>query len=256
MDLGRANLAHTHTHTHTRVTLHFNQWPPQELSSISGNGSNLQAIIDAIKSAFLNASIVLVISNKGGVRGLTLAENAGIPTLTFPLKPYRDAGKTRLEYDIDLAARISEQKPDLVILAGFMHILLAEFLSRFPSIFINLHPALPGQFDGAHAIERAYADFKAGKIDHTGVMVHHVIAEVDQGAPLLIEEVPILEGDSLEDLEARIHIVEHRLIVAAAKKFLNELQAASKVILENLCSGFCSRQITIVYCGGKIIKLA
>ncbi|CAJ0769771.1 9672_t:CDS:1, partial [Entrophospora sp. SA101] len=77
---------------------------------------------------------------------------------------------------------------------------------------INLHPALPGQFDGANAIERAYEAFKKGEINKTGVMVHKVIVDVDKGQPLLIEEVPILDSDTLNDLESRIHSVEHRLI--------------------------------------------
>lgn len=105
-----------------------------------------------------------------------------------------------------------------------MHILSPEFLSFFPrNNVMNLHPALPGQFDGAHAIERAYDAYKQGKIQHTGVMVHKVIADVDRGQVILQREIPILETDSLEDLENRIHSVEHEIIVEGAQKFLDEL---------------------------------
>lgn len=112
--------------------------------------------------------------------------------------------------------------PDLVVLAGFMHILSERFLEALGSSvpIINLHPALPGAFDGASAIERAFEAFQEGKIEKTGVMVHEVVADVDRGAPVVVEEVPIHKGESVEQLEDRIHQVEHRLIVQGARKML------------------------------------
>ncbi|CAG8507494.1 1922_t:CDS:1 [Diversispora eburnea] len=189
---------------------------------ISGNGSNLQAIIDSVKSGTLDCNILLVVSNRGSAYGLTRAAQANIPTLIFSLKPYKDAGKSRNEYDEDLAKKIKEYNPDLIVLAGWMHILSINFLKYFDNI-INLHPALPNNFDGVNAIERAYNAFKKGEITNTGVMVHKVVPDVDKGEPLLIEEVPILESDTLDDLETRIHSTEHRLIVQAVKKFLDGL---------------------------------
>ncbi|SRR6266498_748067 len=121
---------------------------PRIIVLISGNGSNLQAIIDAINSKTLEGQIVLVVSNKKSAYGLIRATQAGIPTLFFPLKPYKDSGKTRIEYDVDLAKKIKEYNPNLIILAGWMHILSEEFLKSFDDIVINLHPALPNQFDG------------------------------------------------------------------------------------------------------------
>ncbi|CAG8623728.1 7554_t:CDS:1, partial [Dentiscutata heterogama] len=180
---------------------------------ISGNGSNLQAIIDAIQSGTLECKIDLVVSSKQSAYGLTRAEKAGIPTLVFPLKPYKDAGKTRIEYDIDLANKVREYNPDLIVLAGWMLVLSSEFIDHFNDNIINLHPALPGQFDGVNAIERTYEAFKKGEITKTGVMVHKIIPEVDKGEPLMVEEVPIFESDTLESLEERIHSVEHRVIV-------------------------------------------
>lgn len=130
---------------------------------------------------------------------------------------------------------------DLVVLAGFMHVLSAEFLdvlsglrpyssssSSSPSSvpraipIINLHPALPGTFDGAHAIERAYEAFEKREITKTGVMVHRVIKEVDRGEPVAVREIEIREGESLEQLEDRIHDVEHEIIVEAVVKILSE----------------------------------
>ncbi len=123
---------------------------------ISGYGSNLQAIIDAIQAGELNARIVVVVSNRRDAYGLVRAERAGIPTLYFPLKPYRDAERSREEYDADLARRVAEYAPDWIVLAGWMHVLSPAFLDHFPGRVLNLHPALPGQFPGTHAIQRAY----------------------------------------------------------------------------------------------------
>ncbi len=182
---------------------------------ISGSGSNLQAIIDAIAAGRLNAQIAVVVSNRRAAFGLTRAEQAGIPTRVFPLKPYTDAGRPRAQYDADLAGLVADYSPDLIVLAGWMHVLSPAFLDRFPGRVLNLHPALPGQFAGTHAIQRAYEAFQRGEIDHTGVMVHWVVPEVDAGPVVASAEVPIYPADSLDDLEARIHSVEHRLLVEA-----------------------------------------
>ncbi|MCD6288959.1 MAG: phosphoribosylglycinamide formyltransferase [Anaerolineae bacterium] len=185
---------------------------------ISGFGSNLQAIIDAVQAGELDAEIVVVVSNRKAAYGLVRAERAGIPTLYFPLKPYREAGRPREEYDADLAERVAAYEPDLIVLAGWMHVLSPAFLDRFPDRVINLHPALPGQFPGTHAIQRAYEAFQRGEIDHTGVMMHYVVPEVDAGPVIVSEEVPIYPADTVDDLEARIHEVEHRLIVEAIRR--------------------------------------
>ncbi|KAF8934326.1 formyl transferase-domain-containing protein [Dissophora ornata] len=196
---------------------------PRVVVLISGTGSNLQALIDAVNNGQLKAEIPLVISNRSNVFGLERAEKAGIPTKVLALKPYTTAGKTRTEYDADLAQLILAAKPDLVVLAGFMHILSPAFLDQFPSTpMINLHPALPGQFDGAKAIERAFEAYQKGEIKHTGVMVHRVIQEVDGGEPLLVKEVEIKPEDDLAALQARIHSIEHVLLVQGAAMVLEE----------------------------------
>ncbi len=182
---------------------------------ISGSGTNLQAIIDAVQDGRLAAQIVVVVSNRREAYGLVRAARAGIPTLYFPLKPYRDAGRAREEYDADLAARVVEYAPDWIVLAGWMHIFGPAFLARFAGRVLNLHPALPGQFPGTHAIQRAYEAYRRGDIAHTGVMVHWAVPEVDAGAVIAQAEVPILPTDTLADLEARIHRTEHRLLIEA-----------------------------------------
>lgn len=184
---------------------------------VSGNGSNLQALIDAIQADRLDAEIVLVASNRKDAYGLIRAEQAGIPTLYFPLKPYKDAGKSREKYDADLAMRVRTCAPDLIVLAGWMHVLSSSFLNHFPNQVINLHPALPGQFAGTHAIQRAYEAFQQGAITETGCMVHVVVPEVDAGPVIAQVVVPIYPEDTRETLEARMHEAEHALIVEAVK---------------------------------------
>ena len=183
---------------------------------ISGNGSNLQAIFDAIRLRVLDAQVVLVVSNRKDAFGLQRAEKAGAPTAYHPLKPYTDAGRSREEYDADLAQLVAQVRPDLVVLAGWMHVLSNAFLERFPYRVLNLHPALPGEFPGPHAIEDALEAFKRGEIRRTGVMVHLVPDEqVDAGPVILAEEVYIYSNDTLETLEKRIHQVEHKVLVRA-----------------------------------------
>lgn len=194
---------------------------PQLVVLISGNGSNLQALIDAIETGDIKAQIALVVSNKQAAFGLERAAKAGIPVFVKTLKSYKDAGKTRQQYDIDLASNILERaKPSLTVLAGFMHILSPDFLSKFKTPVINLHPALPGMFDGARAIERALEAFQKKEIEHTGIMVHKVIAHVDSGDVIIKQNIPILASDTLEMLQERIHALEHLLLVKAVKLIL------------------------------------
>lgn len=184
---------------------------------ISGSGTNLQALIDAIAAGELEAKIVAVVSNRRDAYGLARAEQAHLPTLYFPLKSYLEAGHSREAYDADLAKMILAYQPDLIVLAGWMHVLSPAFLDCFPGCVLNLHPALPGQFAGTHAIERAYEAFQRGEIEQTGVMVHWVIPEIDAGPVIVAAPVPIYPTDTLADLENRIHATEHRLLIEAVR---------------------------------------
>lgn len=190
---------------------------------ISGGGTNLQALIDAIQAGEVDAQISAVISNRKNAYGLVRAENAGIQTLYFPLKPYTDAAKSRETYDADLAAQITAYQPDLIVLAGWMHVFTPAFLEHFPRKVINLHPALPGQFAGINAVHRAYAAWQQGEISASGCMVHYVIPEVDAGEVIAQTVLYFEAGETLEQYEARLHQAEHKLIVAAVKKALETL---------------------------------
>jgi formyltetrahydrofolate-dependent phosphoribosylglycinamide formyltransferase len=189
---------------------------------VSGNGTNLQAILDACASGRLDAEVVVVLSNRKAAYGLERAALAGIPTEYLPLRPFLDTGRSRRDYDAELAAVLASHRPDWVVLAGWMHLLSAPFLDNFPSRVVNLHPALPGAFPGADAISEAWEAHLAGKLDSTGVMVHLVPDDgVDNGPVVGTVEVPIVANDSRETLEARIHAAEHQLLVDCLSRLID-----------------------------------
>jgi phosphoribosylglycinamide formyltransferase len=210
---------------------------------ISGSGTNLQALIDACKPSgpLSNARITHVISNRKDAYGLTRASKAGIPSTYHNLVAYKkkqpqtDAGvKTaREQYDADLAQIILTRipSPDLVICLGWMHILSEAFIKALKTAtvpIINLHPALPGKFNGANAISRAHEAFQRGEIASTGVMIHHVIGEVDMGKPIVVKEVECRTGEELNALEERIHQVEWKAVVEGVGIELKELEDERK----------------------------
>ena len=184
---------------------------------VSGNGSNLQALIDAAAAGSLDSEIVGVVSNRASAFALERAADANIATAVVSLE-----GDERAAYDRRLAQAVNLFEPDLVVLAGFMRILSSEFLDRFR--VLNLHPALHGTFPGTHAIERAFTAWRAGEIDRSGVLVHWVPDEgVDVGPEILSAEVRFLADDTLETFETRMHEVEHRLLVEAVGQVSNDL---------------------------------
>jgi len=214
---------------------------PQILVLISGTGTNLQALIDATLSSppRINAKIGHVIANLGqkAKPGLERAKKVGIPTTVKTLKSYKDQVPSkypdekiaRQMYDADLAKYILTeiQRPTLIVCAGWMHILAPAFLTPIKAAeipIINLHPALPGAFNGAHAIERAWKAFHDGEITKTGVMIHYVIEEVDEGEPIIVKEIEPQPGESLESLETRIHKIEHEAIVEGTNMALAALR--------------------------------
>jgi formyltetrahydrofolate-dependent phosphoribosylglycinamide formyltransferase len=188
---------------------------------VSGSGSNLQALIDASVDGQLPAEIVLVVSNRAEAYGLERARRAGIPAVALPKARALD----RRAYDLALSEVVAQSAPDWVVLAGWMRLLSRGFLDRFPNRVVNLHPALPGQFPGTHAIERALQAYRAGEITHTGVMVHLVPDEgVDSGPVLGQTTVPIEPEDTLESLSTRVHVIEHQLLVATLARVIGSAQ--------------------------------
>jgi len=177
----------------------------------SGAGTNLQAIIDACADNTLSAAVAAVVSDNAGSGALRRAADAEIPFVHVP----RHVGEPRADYDARLADIVTGFDPDWIVLAGWMRLLTMSFLGWFPHMVVNLHPALPGELPGLDAVERAWNEARAGHRDCTGVMVHLVPNEgVDDGPVLATETVSIHPSDSLETLTARVHAVEHRLLVA------------------------------------------
>jgi phosphoribosylglycinamide formyltransferase-1 len=190
---------------------------PRLVVMVSGNGSNLQAILDACASGELPARVEAVVSNKAEAYGLERARQAGVPVMLLEKAKEQD----RHVYDARLAEKVAVFQPDWVVLAGWMRILTSAFLDYFPNRVINLHPALPGTFPGTHAIERAYEAWQRGEIDRSGVMVHLVPDEgVDVGPVLGMRNIIFHPHESLEMFEGRVHKIEHDLLVETLKSVL------------------------------------
>lgn len=170
---------------------------------LSGSGTNLQALIDAIAAGELDAEIKLVVASRPSAYGLKRAEAAGIQTLTLSREMYADP----LQADEIIAAELLRAGVDYVVMAGYMRMVHAPLLATFKNRVVNIHPALLPSFQGAHGIEDAYN--RGVKV--TGVTVHFANEVYDQGPIIAQEIVRIEEGMSLEELESGIHAVEHAL---------------------------------------------
>jgi phosphoribosylglycinamide formyltransferase 1 len=176
---------------------------------ISGAGTNLQALIDQLHGQ--DVRIVGVCANRADAAGLRRAERAGIPTAVFGLDGHAD----RAARDAAMASWLEQRGVDLVVLAGYMHLLTPAFLQRFPERVINVHPSLLPAFPGRTPI----ADALAAGAARTGVTVHLVDEGVDSGPILLQEPVSVDYDDSEESLRERLHAVEHRLLPEAVRAF-------------------------------------
>jgi phosphoribosylglycinamide formyltransferase-1 len=178
---------------------------------ISGNGSNLQSLIDARDSGRLDLDIVHVISNVTTARGLQRAERAGIPSTVLEHGSFPD----RNAFDRALALLVAADQPDLVVLAGFMRIIGPPLLQPFSGRMINLHPSLLPKYRGTDTYQRA---IDAGDSSH-GASIHFVTAELDGGPVISQVVIPILENDDSSSLAARLSPMEHRLVVATVEFF-------------------------------------
>jgi len=177
---------------------------------VSGNGSNLQAILDACADGRINGRVAAVVSNKADVFALQRADAAGVPAVHIGRRPDED----RSDYDARLTELVAGFDPDFIVLAGWLRILTLSFLGWFPGRVVNLHPAKPGDLPGMNAIERAWDEALAGERTESGVMVHFVPDEgIDDGPLLATEAIPIDTGAGIEQFEAAVHAVEHRLLV-------------------------------------------
>jgi len=170
---------------------------------VSGNGGNLQALLDA------GLPISAVASNRNDAYALVRARDAGVPTATFSLDCHAD----REERDLVMATWLEEHNVDIVVLAGYMHLLTKPFLDRFSDRIVNVHPSLLPDFPGGHAI----LDALAAGVETTGVTIHLVDEGMDTGTVLRQEAVPL---EPRETLEQRLHAVEHRLLPAVVREMI------------------------------------
>ena len=171
---------------------------------VSGNGSNLQALLDA------GLPVSAVASNRKDAYALVRARAAGVPGAAFSLDCHAD----REERDLVMATWLEEHGVDLVVLAGYMHLLTKPFLDRFPERVVNVHPSLLPAFPGMRAIE----DALQANVETTGVTIHLVDEGLDTGPVLRQEEVPLEPRATLEE---RIHAVEHRLLPAVVREMIH-----------------------------------
>ena len=165
---------------------------------VSGEGTNLQALLDA------GLPVVAVASNTPGVRALERADAAGVPSAVFPLEDH----PTRAARDAAMADWLEARQVDLVVCAGYMHLLTPSFLDRFPGRVVNTHSAPLPAVPGPHPIE----DVLAAGVSETAATVHYVDEGIDTGAVIASERVPVLPGDDAPTLRARVQAVEHRLL--------------------------------------------
>lgn len=178
---------------------------------ISGSGSNLQAIIDAIAGGHINGRIAAVLSNKADVFGLERAEKAGIPQIVIDHKGFED----RESFDAAMIEAMDAYQPDLIVMAGFMRILSAQFIQHYQGRMLNIHPSLLPKYKGLNTHQRA---IEAGDKQH-GCTVHFVTEELD-GGPLAIQApIDILADDTADSLQQRVHSAEHKIYPLAVEWF-------------------------------------
>ena len=180
---------------------------------ISGSGTNLQAIIDAVNEGRINARIAAVISNRADAKGLQRARQARINTIVVDAKNHDD----RVSYDQALVSAIDEIDPDLIVLAGFMRILSDMFIDHYQGRIMNIHPSLLPEFKGLHTHLRA---LEASKRVH-GASVHFVNNELDSGPVVIHAEVPVLENDTEQSLAARVLQQEHKIYPMAIAWYID-----------------------------------
>lgn len=180
---------------------------------ISGRGSNLKAIIEAIDERRLDATIAIVISNRANAPGLDHARAAGIETMVLAHRDF----STREEFDREMVTVLRDRRVDVVCLAGFMRLLSPVFVDAFPSRILNIHPSLLPKYPGLHPQQQALDDGATV----SGATVHIVNKDLDAGPIVSQREVPVLPGDSAETLAARILDVEHRLYPEAIQLVLD-----------------------------------
>jgi phosphoribosylglycinamide formyltransferase 1 len=190
---------------------------------LSGRGSNFEAIADSIKAVTLQAEIAIVISNRADAPGLESAKRRGLNARLIPSK-----GRIREEHDAEVIAALKQAQVDLVCLAGYMRLLSPDFIRAFPNRIVNIHPSLLPAFPGMDAQKQA---LEYG-VKVTGCTVHLVDEHLDHGPIILQRTVPVLDGDDVQTLSARILEQEHQAYSEAIGLFLSgEVEIQGRIIM-------------------------
>lgn len=184
---------------------------PSIVVLISGSGTNLQAIIDAVQTGEIPGHISLVLSNRSEVKGLERARQAGIETLVLDHTQFA----SREAFDAEMIRQIDRHQPDLLVLAGFMRILTGDFVRRYEGRMLNIHPSLLPKYRGLDTHQRA---LDAKDTEH-GTTVHFVTEELDGGPPIIQALVPVLPEDTADTLASRVLAQEHIIYPLAVKWF-------------------------------------
>ena len=180
----------------------------------SGTGSTVNSIITAVENGILDINIKICLTNNS-----TTAEKLKKSSnITYSVIEWNRELQSRTEYDIYLAKELQAFNIDLVVLAGWNHVVSAEFINAFNRNVINLHPSLPNTFVGMDCIRRAYEAYQRNEITHTGSMVHYVDEGIDTGKVISTIEIPIYDNDTYEDLETRQKRAEKGLLISAIQQ--------------------------------------
>ena len=207
---------------------------------VSGNGTNLQTIIDCCQLSILPYTVSHVLSNREDAYANQRAKDMGIPSSVLV---FNKDTETREQYDQRLLEFTQAIDYDVIVCAGWMHILGQHFLKNVYGHVINLHPALPGQFTGKNAIEQAWSAYQRGEVQKTGIMVHHVVEKVDSGAVIEVKELPIYSVDTLDTLRNRVHHFEKNVLVSALLKLFSNNVAKTLAQVDSL------KKYPLVYTG-------
>lgn len=184
----------------------------------SGNGTNFEALTKKFQAGEIPGTEALMFCNHPNAPVVKRAERLGIPHEAFSVKECGD----KTAYEKRLLKVLQDYQIDFIVLSGYLRVVGPTILNEYPNAIINLHPALLPSYPGLNSIERAFEDYKQGKIKETGVTVHFIDAHLDHGPIIAQQAVPIYPDDTVETLEARVHETEHKLFPATLRKVLSQ----------------------------------
>ncbi len=189
---------------------------------VSGYGSNLEFVLEAIQSGKLNAKVSMVLADRYGTRALKIAQHHAIPTYVIDYNALQsnEGGAKRRELEDRIHSLVMKQ--DVLLCLGWMRIFSSEFLSKLKCPALNLHPALPGELPGMNAIKRAWAKHQKGILKKSGVMIHHMTSELDRGEIVCLRRINLSHYESLQEFEKAMKVLEHECTLDALQQMCHD----------------------------------